>query len=127
MAKKTTISTFLIISISILFANVYTKPSMVSAVVGLTANDDIHTDQLARRSELSKLASNLSCANPIPTMVATCQAIEQDILDLTVRIFNIYVPFGNNWSRSAKCDQEITSKSPHHTSVALNSQLVLAP
>ena len=34
---------------------------------------------------------------------------------------------GNNWSRSPNCDQDLAAESPSHTSVALNSQLIMAP
>jgi len=93
--KKATITISLIITISILLANAHTKPSMAARAIGLSANNDIQAVQseqtVSNGSEQEILSPDLSCANPIPAMVATCQAIEAEILASTVRIL-MYTP-----------------------------------
>jgi len=93
--KKPTLTFSLIILISILFAYVSTKPLAAATVVGLTANNEgqtISTDQsLANGTEPLTSATELSCADPIPTNAAICQKMEQEILDATVR-FLMYTP-----------------------------------
>lgn len=92
MMKKTlTIS--LIILITVLLAYIVTKP--LATANRLTTNDD---DYLAppdhsqsNTSEQLAPASNLSCADPIPSNVVNCQKIEQEILDSTVRLL-MYTP-----------------------------------
>lgn len=93
--KKTTISIFLIILISIPLTNVFTKPAFAASAVDLLSINNLLTVQTAQFESIGTgqgtSPSNLSCANPIPTHVPACQAMEQEILNSTVRLL-LYTP-----------------------------------
>ena len=88
--KKTTLIISLTIFITVLLAYTGIKPFAAKTAAGLSANDDVDAAQLddflLNVSEQVMQAADPSCANPTPADKTVCQAMEQEILDSTVRI-----------------------------------------
>lgn len=87
MTKKV-LATSLIILAAILMANVYTNSSQAASSPNANANNDLVTSQPA---VMTNTQPEQSCANPAPAMVASCQAMEDEILASTVRLL-LYTP-----------------------------------
>ena len=86
--KKTIALISLTILMTILLTYVFSKPFRVASALGLNGSDSASTNA---NSEPLASASELSCANPIPSSVAVCQKMETHILKSTVR-FLMYTP-----------------------------------
>ncbi len=94
----------LTILVGFLFAYPLANPLAAAAIGGLTASEDVHigaTDYFpSNGSEQSGPASDASCANPFGARVASCQTMEQEILDSTVRLIIYFSPMGVEGSDS---------------------------
>ena len=93
--KKTSLIIFLTIFTAFLLYYAGTKPFAVESAAGSSVIDDdqgvLPDHSLSGTSGQLAPASNLSCADPIPSNVVNCQKIEQEILDSTVRLL-MYTP-----------------------------------
>jgi hypothetical protein len=87
MMKKV-LATSLMILAAILMANVYTKSTLVASASNTNTNDNLGNSQSA---DVVNNQVERSCANPSPEMAASCQAMEDEILNSTVRLL-LYTP-----------------------------------